>query len=217
MYGVLLRRWSRGGMINICYNEPMKTEIEVKFLAVDHDDIRAKLTAIGATLEIPMRLMRRVTIDNDLMGKKEAFVRIRDEGHKVTMTYKQFDELSVDGAKEIEVEVSNFQDAIDLLAATGLTQGSFQETRRETWKLGSTEIVLDEWPWIKPYIEIEGESESILRDVAAQLGLDWTDGVFGDVMVAYRAEYPHLGDRETVGNVTEVLFGAELPELLRKK
>jgi adenylate cyclase class 2 len=195
----------------------MKTEIEVKFLAVDHDDIRAKLAAIGATLETPMRLMRRVTIDSGAMKQKDAFLRVRDEGNKVTMTYKQFDALSVDGAKEIEIEVSHFQDTVDLLAAAGLVQGSFQETRRETWKLRDTEILLDEWPWLKPYIEIEGESEAILRGVAAQLSLDWDDAVFGDVMVAYRAEYPHLTDQQTVGNVAEVRFGGELPELLHSQ
>lgn len=195
----------------------MKTEIEVKFLAVNHDDIRTKLTTIGATLEVPMRLMRRVTIDTDFMKQKDAFVRVRDEGNKITMTYKQFDQLSVDGAKEIEIEVSNFQDTVDIFTAIGLPQGSFQESKRETWKLGSTEIVLDEWPWIKPYIEIEGESEAILRDVASKLDLDWNDAVFGDVMVAYRAEYPHLTEQQTVGNVTEVRFGDELPELLREK
>ncbi len=193
----------------------MKTEIEVKFLALDHDDIRTKLIAIGATLETPMRLMRRVTIDTADMKQKGAFVRVRDEGNRVTLTYKQFDQLSVDGAKEIEVEVSNFQNTIDLLAAAGLTQGSFQESKRETWKLGTTEIVLDEWPWIKPYIEIEGESEVTLRDVAEQLDLGWNSAIFGDVMSAYRAEYPHLTKGQTVGNVAEVRFGMELPELLR--
>lgn len=193
----------------------MKTEIEVKFLALDHDDIRTKLIAIGATLETPIRLMRRVTIDTADMKQKGAFVRVRDEGNRVTLTYKQFDQLSVDGAKEIEVEVSNFQNTIDLLAAAGLTQGSFQESKRETWKLGTTEIVLDEWPWIKPYIEIEGESEVTLRDVAEQLDLDWNTAIFGDVMSAYRAEYPHLTKGQTVGNVAEVRFGMELPELLR--
>ena len=193
----------------------MKTEIEVKFLAVDHDDIRAKLKELGAILETPMRLMRRVTIDTDGMKKKGAFIRVRDEGNRVTLTYKQFDQLSVDGAKEIEVEVSNFQDTVDLFVAVGLPQGSFQESKRETWKLGSTEIVLDEWPWIKPYIEIEGEEEATLREVAASLGLDWTNAVFGDVMVAYRAEYPHLTEKQTVGNVPMVRFGDALPGLLK--
>ena len=192
----------------------MKTEIEAKFVNIDHDDIRAKLTAIGATLEQPMRLMKRVTIDSTQLKAKDAFVRIRDQGDKVTLTYKQFDELSVTGAKEIEVTVSSFEDTVSLFSAAGLPHGSYQETKRETWNIDSTEIVLDVWPWLNPYIEIEGASEEIIKDVATQLGLNWADAVFGDVMAAYRVQYPHLGIHDTVGNLPEVKFGEPLPEFL---
>ena len=192
----------------------MKTEIEAKFVNIDHDDIRAKLTEIGATLEQPMRLMKRVTIDSTQLKAKDAFVRIRDQGDKVTLTYKQFDELSVTGAKEIEVTVSSFEDTVSLFSAAGLPHGSYQETKRETWNIDSTEIVLDVWPWLNPYIEIEGASEEIIKDVATQLGLNWADAVFGDVMAAYRVQYPHLGIHDTVGNLPQVKFGEPLPEFL---
>ncbi len=79
----------------------MNTELEVKFVNIDHDDIRDKLNKLGAVLEQPMRLMRRVTIDSDIMKFKNAFVRVRDEGYRTTLTYKEFTNLSVDGAKEI--------------------------------------------------------------------------------------------------------------------
>ncbi len=193
----------------------MNTEIEAKFINVDHDDIRQKLRSIGATLEVPMRFMRRVTIDSPEMLGKNGFLRVRDQGDKTTLTYKQFDTLSVAGAKEIEVDVSDFQATIDLLAAAGLTHKSFQESKRETWTLGSTEIVLDLWPWLNPYIEIEGKSEADVRNVAAQLGFNWDDAVFGDVMAAYQQQYPHLGVRDTVGNIAVVKFDDPLPDLLK--
>lgn len=193
----------------------MKAEIEVKFLDVSFDDVRTKLKELGAVCEQPMRLMRRVAIDSDFMRTgKDSFLRVRDEGHRVTMTYKQFDGLSVNGAKEIEVEVSNFEDTVAILGQAGLPAHTMQETKRETWRLGGAEIMLDEWPWLKPYIEIEGESEGVLRDIAAKLGFDWNDAVFGDVMAAYRAEYPHLTLKDTVARVPVVKFGEPLPDLL---
>lgn len=193
----------------------MKTEIEAKFTNVDHTIIRKLLVDVGAELEQPMRLMKRVTIDSPDMKTKGAFLRVRDQGDKVTLTYKQFDELSSTGAKELEVTVNDFDETVKLLAAAGLPHGSFQESKRETWKLGTTEIVLDLWPWLKPYIEIEGESEDDIKSVAQKLGLDWSSAVFGDVMAAYRVQYPHLGLNDTVGSIAEVRFGNPLPPLLK--
>lgn len=192
----------------------MNSEIEAKFLDINHDEIREKLKKLGAKLEKPLRSMRRVTIDTPHMKAKDAFVRIRDEGDKVTITYKQFDQLSVDGAKEIEVVVSHFEESIALFSAAGLGYRSYQESKRETWRLGDAEIVLDIWPWLKPYIEIESIDVKTVKSTAKALGLSWEDAVFGDVMAAYRAEYPHLGLNDTVGNITEVKFDSPLPDLL---
>lgn len=195
----------------------MNNEIEAKFVDVDHDEVRLKLVQLGAQLEKPLRMMRRVVIDTPEMKTKNAFVRIRDEGDKVVITYKQFDELSIDGTKEIEVVVSDFETSIALFAAAGLMYGSYQETKRETWRLGDIEIVLDIWPWLKPYIEIEGSSEQVVRDVAEKLDFNWNDALFGDVMAAYRVQYPHLNINDTVGNLAEVKFDSPLPELFKPK
>jgi len=193
----------------------MKAEIEVKFLDIEHDTMREKLRAIGGICEQPMRLMSRITIDSPTMHEKNAFLRVRNEGHRVTMTYKQFDALSVDGAKEIEVMVEDFDKTVQILQAAGLSFDSFQETKRETWRVDDAEVVLDEWPWLDPYIEIEAGSEARLKEVASLLGLDWSEAVFGDVMVAYRAQYPHLTEKDTVGRIAEVKFGLPLPDLLK--
>ncbi len=193
----------------------MQTEIEVKFLDIDIDDIRARLRVAGAVCEQPMRMMRRVTINTPEMEANKGYLRVRDEGNKVTLTYKQFDSMSVDGAKEIELQVSSFDAAIELLAQAGLKHTSFQETRRETWKLDEVEVVLDEWPWLNPYMEIEGASEQLLQAAAERLGLAWDNAAFGDVMVAYRAQYPHLSETDNIGSVPEAKFGTQLPSLLK--
>ncbi|NCS83156.1 CYTH domain-containing protein, partial [Candidatus Saccharibacteria bacterium] len=191
------------------------TEYEAKFLNINIDDIRRRLQDLGATLEKPMRLMRRVTIDTDELKKKDAFIRVRDEGDRVTITYKQFDSLSVEGAKEHEIIVSDFDEAVALLAAAGLPHRSFQESKRETWMYGDVEIVIDEWPWLNSYIEVEAGSADEVKDAAEALGFNWSEAVFGDVMAAYRVQYPHLSEKDTVGNIPEVKFGDPLPKLLK--
>ena len=192
----------------------MKTEYEAKFLEVDIEAVRQVLRDNGAVCDKPMTLMRRVTIDTPGMKQKKAFLRVRDEGDKVTMTYKQFNELSVDGAMEYEVVVDDFDETVALLSASGLEYGSFQESKREIWHLDGAEIMIDEWPWLKPYIEVESHSEAHVRAVAARLGFDWNEAAFGGVMAAYRKQYPHLNMQDTVGDVPLVRFEDPLPSLL---
>jgi|AntRauTorckE6833_2_1112554.scaffolds.fasta_scaffold34374_3 adenylate cyclase class 2 len=199
----------------------MNTEIEAKFLNINHESLRHRLTKLGAVCESPMRLMRRAIIDFDdrrlQTGTPNSYIRVRDEGDKITLTYKQFAALSVDGAQEVEVVVSSFEDTIKVFTSAGLVLLSFQESKRETWKYNDCEIVLDEWPWLEPYIEIEGGSESGLKTLAVELELDWSDAVFGDVMVAYREQYPYLDESQTVGKLAEVRFDTPLPDLLKNK
>lgn len=199
----------------------MNTEIEVKFLHVHHEEIRRRLKDSGFECVTPMRLMRRAIIDYGdrrlQAGTPNSYIRVRDEGDKVTLTYKQFASLSIDGAKEVEVIVSSFEDTVMIFTEIGLEVASLQESKRETWQSGECEVVLDEWPWIDPYIEIEASTESEVRNVSQKLGFDWSDARFGDVMVAYRDQYPYLNETQTVGKVKEVLFDTPLPDLLKEK
>lgn len=198
----------------------MNTEIEAKFLNINHDDMREKLKKLGATLDVPMRLMRRVVVHSEGMTKKDAFLRVRDEGYRTTVTYKQFDSDSIDGAKEYEVEVSNFDEMVNILSASGLSHDTYQESKRENWSLDGVEIMLDEWPWLNPYVEIEGASAEAVQELADKLGLDWSDAVFGGVASAYKLQYPHIGDEgvEIINHEwPKIKFNASPPELLQLK
>lgn len=191
----------------------MQTEIEVKFPDVDFEAVRDKLRKLGAICEQPMRLMRRVIIETPELEAKNAFVRIRDEGDKITLTYKQFDEVSLTGAKEIEVNVSDFDNTIALFEQVELTHKSFQESRRETWRLGNVEVVLDEWPWLNPYIEIEGSTEQEVKDTAVMLEFEWKDAVFGKVTELYQRQYPK-GDSSKTVTVPRLTFDSPLPAVI---
>lgn len=198
---------------------PMQQEIEVKFLDVDFDDVRTRLKQIGGTCEQPMRLMRRVVIDypdRRLQETGDSWVRVRDEGDKVTLTFKKTTEHEFGGAHEIEVNVSDYQKTIDIFLAMGLIVHTDQETRRETWKIDDVEVVLDEWPWLNPYIEIEGLSEQAVKDVAKKLGFDWNEAVFGSVTTAYRKQYPAIKKDEHVSQIPNIKFDLPAPEWFEK-
>lgn len=198
----------------------MKPEIEAKFLNIDIDTARSTLRQAGAVCVQPMRLMRRAVIDypDHHMGTATTgWVRIRDEGDKVTLTYKNTTEHKLNGTYEIEVVVSDYQKTIDLFLAMGMVVRSRQETRRETWTLADAEIVIDEWPWLHPFIEIEAPSEASVRAVAQTLGYDWSMAVFGSVSVVYRRQYPAIRADQHISAIPEIAFAAAPPEWFTNK
>ncbi|HRJ06756.1 MAG TPA: CYTH domain-containing protein [Candidatus Saccharibacteria bacterium] len=189
----------------------MKTEIEVKFLDIDIDEVRDKLKAAGAHLEQPMRLMKRALVETEETRKRNGYLRVRDEGDKITATFKQFKENSLTGAQEREITVSDFDETLAIFAEFGLNYHTFQESKRETWKFEDVEVVIDEWPWINPYIEIEADSEDAVKNAAKELGYDWDDAVFGSVDVIYNIEYPNMTVRGVI-DIKEVRFGEPAPK-----
>lgn len=190
----------------------MITEIEVKFVDVDVEDIRSRLEKAGAKLEHPMRLMRRVLIEEEHHKADRSFIRIRDEGDKTTITFKKREgEDSLTSAKEIETTVGDFDVMVELFTAAGWDYTTYQESKRETWQYKDVEVVIDEWPWINPYIEIEGPSEESVRSAASELSFDWNTAMFGSVDVIYNRDYPNMMVRGII-DIKEGHFGDPIPK-----
>jgi adenylate cyclase class 2 len=193
----------------------MKPEIEAKFININIEDMRAKLRTAGAECEHPMRLMKRAMVRTPAMTKdgRDAFIRVRDEGDKITLTFKDATEVGLSGAKEIEIIVDSFDNTLELFKESGFPSRSYQENRRETWRLDSVEVVIDEWPHLNPYIEIEGGDEDSVKKAASKLGFDWTSAVFGGVPVAYQLQYPK-GDAYQIINTPRLTFDDPLPSVM---
>jgi adenylate cyclase, class 2 len=193
----------------------LQVEIEAKFLDVDIEDIRERLNKAGAVLVHPMRSMRRVLIEEEHHAADNSFIRIRDEGDRITLTFKRrlnSDETStIDSTHELETTVGDFDAAVGIFKEAGWEYTTFQESRRETWQLGEAEIVIDEWPWIQPYIEIEGPSAVVVKEATAALNFDWNDAVFGSVDVIYQRDYPNMSVRGVI-DVKEVRFSDPVPD-----
>jgi adenylate cyclase class 2 len=156
----------------------MKTEIEAKFVQQDHEAVRKKLKALGAEMVMPERTMRRVNFDFPdlrLNNSQNGWVRIRDEGDKITLSYKQSDDASVTGMQEVNLVIDDFDEAILFLKAVGITRiKAQQETKRESWVLNGVAIELDTWPWLQPFVEIEALSQEKLEETANSMGYSMT-------------------------------------------
>lgn len=197
----------------------MQTEIEAKFLNVNHNKLRKKLIELGSICEQPMRLMRRTMFDYpDMRFQKNNHskrLRVRDEGDKLTVTFKAKNKTNY--AQEIETTVGSFETMCQIFDAIGMVGFSYQESKRETWHYKNVEVVLDEWPWLNTYIEIEGPDENAIRNVAIELGFDWQNAAFGSVDTAYMHQYPGMTEAESIGDLAEVRFDQSVPKFLRDR
>src|SRR3972149_6653958 len=108
----------------------MEQGLEVKFCDIDHDEMRDILERKGAKLVHKEFLMRRVTMDfpDGRLTEKGGWVRVRDEGEKITLSYKQLNDRTLRGTNEVSVDVSDFDMTKKFLQEIGLAVKSDQDT-----------------------------------------------------------------------------------------
>lgn len=179
----------------------MDLEIEATFVDIDKDKLRVKLNAIGAKLIQPETLMRRVVFNVNA----HSFIRVRNEGKRIILTYKNHLNNTITGTEEINVEVSDYEKTIAILKAGGLKPKSEEDSYREKWQLDDVEIDIDTWPWIPSYVEIEGPSEEKVRKVSEQLGFNMNEAIIGSVDEVYKLYYDVTND-DINFNLPEIKF-----------
>lgn len=166
------------------------TEFEAKAIKINKEEIRRKLKKLGAKLVFPERLFTRITFDNPILKSENAWVRLRDEGDKITLAYKEVkNKTVVDGMSEIILTVSSLEAAKKFVEKLGVSQKNFQQNYREEWQLSKVIFDLDTWPLIDPWLEIEGPNKKIIKNFFAKLELDFSKAMFGPADVVYREIY----------------------------
>ena len=195
----------------------METEIEAKFPDVNTEQFREILKEKGAVLEYPEMSMRRKNFDfsDGRLDRVNAWVRVRDEGNKITLSYKQLNDRTLHGTKEISLMVEDFEKICSFLEALGLEAKTYQETKREKWNFKNTEITIDTWPWVPSFVEIEGPTEEAVKSAASKLGFDWATAMHGSVETIYQMHYDFT--EKEIDHWPEIRF-IDAPEwLLAKK
>jgi adenylate cyclase class 2 len=167
----------------------MEPEYEARFLAIDVDAVRNKLHSRAASCTMPQTLMRRIVFKNADIEARGGWLRLRDEGERTSLTYKQTTSATstIDSTLEAEVQVSDFSATRALLEAMGFTALRYQENYREEWKLDDVTFDLDTWPDLPTFLEVEGPDEEAVHTAAASLGLDLTQASYGSVDEVYLA------------------------------
>lgn len=190
----------------------MKIEYEATFINVNKDEVRERFRQAGAELARPEYLQKRIPFYLPKEKRRDdAWLRVRDEGDKITLSLKMVDGNKIEDQKELYLEVNSFDDAVELLKAIGCESKSYQETKRELWKLDGVEITIDEWPFLEPFVEVEGDSEQAVKAVSEKLGFNYTNALFCAVGTLYQMKYgvyPNKLDR-----LEKLVFEMENPFL----
>jgi len=189
----------------------MTIEFEATFPNIEKDQIRETLKKIGATLIKPEFMQRRTVFalpeGHEIKG---GWLRVRDEGDKITMSLKVIDGDKIEDQKEINVTVDNYENARSLLQLMGCKEKAYQESKRELWSLDDVEITIDEWPFLEPFVEIEGKSEQSVRLMSEKMGFAYDKALFCSVATLYHMKYGVT--EEVVNNKTPLLvFGGDNP------
>ena len=191
----------------------MKVEYEATFTNIDKDEIRAKLKAVNAVLIKSEFLQKRVIFDFPAGHEiKGGWLRVRDEQDKMTMSLKIVSNTKkITDQKEICLIFDNYQQAVEFLETIGCQRKSYQETKREIWHLGQVEVCIDEWPFLEPYVEVEGKSEAVVKEVTQQLGFDYLLAKFCAADSLYQDKYGLSLD--TINHIAELKFDIKNPFL----
>lgn len=182
----------------------MHIEFEISFTSIDPDDLRLKLMQSWFKKVRDKLLMRRCVYKHPT--KPKAYARIRFEWDKITCTYKEVsDDNHIEWVKEIQCDISSFDAMKSIFDAMELKLKNYQETFRELRQNNEGwEVVIDWRPWLKPFCEIEWNSEQSVRDIVDKLWFIREDWLFGTVDQIYKKEL--WLDPDYINNLEYVTF-----------
>jgi adenylate cyclase, class 2 len=187
----------------------MNIEYEATFINIDKTRMREILKEKGGELVYPEFLQKRVVFNLPKERKIEGgWIRIRDEGNKITMSLKIINGDKIENQKEICLRVDNFKEAEELLIFLGCDKKAYQENKRELWRINDVEVTIDEWPFLEPFVEVEGNSEEEVKQVSEKLGFLYQDALFCSVDTLYSKKYNI--PKEVINNETpKIVFDME--------
>lgn len=189
----------------------MQIEYEATFTNINKDEVRSKLKQAGAKLIKPEFMQKRVVFNlptgHEIDG---GWLRVRDEGDKITTSLKVVKNGKIEDQKEICLEVDNFDNAVMFLQKIGCEKKAYQESKRELWILDNVEITIDEWPWLEPFVEIEGKSEAAVKQASHKIGFDYNQALFCAADKLYNMKYG-ISEEKINNHTPEVLFSGDNP------
>ena len=106
----------------------MGIEYECRRLNIKLDEMCLRCEKIGARY-VGAYVQRRYVYDF-LPAQKGRWIRLRTNGNLTTLTIKEIKSLRIDGTKELEVEVSDFDETNAIMNKLGYKARTYQENMK---------------------------------------------------------------------------------------
>lgn len=165
-------------------------EFEVTVPQIDIEDARRRLQKSGAVLQKNSHIQKNIVFGLPEERKiKGGWMRVREESDRVTMSLKIIDGEKISDQQEYFFIAENTEDACKFLTLLGGVKKAEQEKRREIWMLGQCEVTIDEWPFLEPFLEVEGKNEEMVQEAVEFLGYEYDKCQVCAVDVLYREKY----------------------------
>ena len=195
----------------------MPKEYEAKFLNIDVNSIKKILLKNGAKkIHQPIKYYRVIFKRCEEKGDKPGFVRIRDEGSKVTMTTKVFENIKFPQEHEVTIG-ETFEQGLKFLRSIGLEEKSYQETIREKWTHPlAHEITFDIIPGLPIYMEIDCTDEDKLNKLVSLLKLDRKNMHYGSYDKTF-TEYYGIPSQKIIDKTPKLTFEQVKGQISPKK
>jgi predicted adenylyl cyclase CyaB len=146
----------------------MPLEYEYVFRDYDKKKVIMDMKEIGAIKK--GHYIFRIIILNHPLNTSDTYIRIRDEGHRITLTYKYKEEKS-EFSDEYEINIDNFDTALNILYGLGCTKKYYYEKMREIWEYKNTEFVFDVTPGVPERMEIESKTKKELDSITKKINM----------------------------------------------
>ena len=144
----------------------MVLEYEYRYINYDKKEIISTIKSNGGSKK-GIYLFRVSVFTHP--NEKSLYIRVRDEGFRITMTIK---EHTLEFAEENEIIINSYDTGVTMLLALGCKKKYSYEKIREIWDLGKCEIVFDTSPGKMDIMEIECTKLSDLKKYIKLLGLN---------------------------------------------
>lgn len=120
------------------------------------------------------------------------WIRLRQTGDETTITIKKIvdskGEYKLDAVDELELNVPDIEFGKQFLEDLGYFFTRHQIKMRIAYDFKNTEIVIDKWPKLAPYLEVEGPSKEEIDEAVKMLGYSVNDEIIINTDDVYMRE-----------------------------